>query len=135
MDGIKRGASQQEIERELDSIYREGGWDDDFDPWRIAATVRTNVMQVFNEGRAQAFREMGDEVEAYQASAILDSRTSEICLLLDGKIFPAKDLDLWNPPYQHQCRTVLVGILKGEEWEPSEMPAVRRLPGGFLEPA
>ena len=50
--------------------------------------ARTKHTEVMNRGRLEFF-ESSDVVSAYQYSAILDDRTSEICRGLHGKIFKA----------------------------------------------
>ena len=75
---------------------------------------RTKHTEVMNKGRLSFFEESG-VVAAYQYSAIMDSRTSEICSALDGKIFEAGSQPI--PPLHFNCRSLLIPITKYEEYE------------------
>lgn len=81
---------------------------------RIRTAIRTNAFQAINEARYSAFTdpELGDFVEALEYSAILDSRTTDICSSLDGRIHPI-DSPEWNrirPPNHYNCRSILVPV-------------------------
>lgn len=75
---------------------------------------RTKHTEVMNRGRLEFFGSTG-VVAAYQYSAILDDRTSDICRGLHGKIFKAGTEPV--PPMHFNCRSVLVPITKYEEFE------------------
>lgn len=75
---------------------------------------RTKFTEVMNRGRIEFFDDSG-VVAAYQYSAILDDRTSDICAGLHGKVFKAGTEPV--PPMHFNCRSVLVPITKYEEWE------------------
>lgn len=83
----------------------------------IERYARTKFTEVMNKGRLEFFKESG-EVVAYQYSAILDDRTSDICDGLHEKIFTPGDAPV--PPLHFNCRSTLVPILKGEEYELTE---------------
>jgi SPP1 gp7 family putative phage head morphogenesis protein len=74
---------------------------------------RTKFTEVMNRGRLEFFEDSG-VVAAYQYSAILDDRTSDICAGLHGKVFKAGSEPV--PPMHFNCRSVLVPITKYEEW-------------------
>jgi SPP1 gp7 family putative phage head morphogenesis protein len=81
---------------------------------RLRTAVRTNVFEAINEARYALFTDpsLGDFIEAIEYSAILDSRTTEICRHLDGRIYPATS-DQWNsirPPNHFNCRSLLVPV-------------------------
>ena len=78
---------------------------------------RTKITEVMNRGRLAFFNESG-VVAAYQYSAILDDRTTEICEGLNGKIFKAGTEPI--PPMHFNCRSLLVPITKYEDFEVSE---------------
>ena len=78
---------------------------------------RTKTTEVFNRGRQQFFEESGI-VQGYQYSAILDSRTSDICLGLDGKFFKEGDQPI--PPMHFNCRSLLIPITKYEDFKPTD---------------
>ncbi len=76
---------------------------------------RTKLTEVMNRARVEAFEESG-VVAAYQYSAIMDDRTTEVCAGLDGKIFDAGSEPI--PPLHFNCRSVLVPITKFEKYTP-----------------
>ena len=53
-----------------------------------------------------------DNMRGMEYSAIMDSRTTEVCSGLDGKIFKMSDpqLDNLRPPNHYNCRSVLVPV-------------------------
>ncbi len=81
---------------------------------QIERFARTKHTEVMNNARVEFFDSTG-VVSAYQYSAILDDRTSDICAGLDGKIFKAGDEPI--PPMHFNCRSVLIPITKYEEYE------------------
>lgn len=56
------------------------------------------------------------DVERYEILATLDSRTSEICRSLDGKVFAMKDYEVGvtAPPFHPYCRTTTVPYFDDE---------------------
>jgi len=76
--------------------------------------ARTKFTEVMNRGRHEFFEESG-VVAAYQYSAILDDRTTEICDGLHGKIFAKGDEPI--PPLHFNCRSLLIPITKYEDWK------------------
>jgi SPP1 gp7 family putative phage head morphogenesis protein len=80
----------------------------------IARYARTKHTEVLNKGRLEFFKDSG-VVVAYQYSAILDDRTSDICSSLHGKVFKAGSEPV--PPLHFNCRSVLIPITKYEEFE------------------
>lgn len=81
---------------------------------RFARTKHTEVM---NNARVDYFDSTG-VVAAYQYSAILDDRTSEICDGLHGKIFVAGEQPI--PPMHFNCRSTLIPITKYEKFTPTK---------------
>jgi SPP1 gp7 family putative phage head morphogenesis protein len=106
--------------------------DDNFDALSqvsLERFARTKHTEVLNKGRKEFFDESG-VVQAYQYSAIMDDRTSEICSGLHGKIFEASDAPI--PPLHFNCRSLLIPITKYEEYKPTE--SIRGLsPDKFIE--
>jgi len=70
-------------------------------------------------------------VERYQVSAILDSRTSDVCENLDGEVFTKNDARFTFPPYHYQCRTIVVPIVEGEQSELSAKNPQSYIQDGF----
>ncbi len=79
--------------------------------------ARTKHTEVMNNARVEYFDSTG-VVAAYQYSAVLDDRTSDICAGLDGKIFEAGSEPI--PPMHFNCRSVLIPITKYEDYKPTE---------------
>lgn len=72
------------------------------------ALVRTAVNHVSNEGMMGTFRENETILKGVRYSSFLDSRTSEICLSLDGSTWPVDSDEIRRPPQHFNCRSVLV---------------------------
>ncbi len=79
--------------------------------------IRTESNHFHNEGELEAYKQMG--FEKYQFLATLDSRTSEICQEMDGKVFEvSKGIPGDNvPPLHPNCRSTIVPYFKGYEPE------------------
>lgn len=84
-------------------------------PSRLETIVRTNTTTAYNQGRLVSFRDpdVADYMQGVQYSAILDSRTTSVCELLDGRIFRVDDpdLDRLMPPNHFNCRSVIVPVM------------------------
>jgi len=84
-------------------------------PAYAETVVRTNLIDAYNQGRLTAIRD--PDVSAYVAgveySAIIDSRTTELCAHLDQKVFKVDDPDLsrLTPPNHFNCRSILVPVM------------------------
>jgi SPP1 gp7 family putative phage head morphogenesis protein len=133
LDAIQNGRPLGEVMQALDEALK--GYDLALGAPELATIARTNISRVFNEGRAQWFTKAEEtgEIQGYKISAVIDNKTSDLCLELDEMEFPPEELRNWLPPLHWGCRTVLVAIPKGIEFEADKMPAVKRLPGGFME--
>jgi SPP1 gp7 family putative phage head morphogenesis protein len=83
-------------------------------PYRIQTAVRTNVFEAINEARYSTFTdpELDGFVEALEYSAILDSRTTQICRHLDDRIYPvdSPQCNKYRPPNHYNCRSILVPV-------------------------
>lgn len=108
------------------------------DNW-LATVVRTKTTEVYNTAR-RSFWETDETAKklivAYQFSAIMDDRTSDICLELDEKIFETDDeLNRITPPLHFNCRSLLVPVTKFEEYESNAVPSVEDIQdlGGNLK--
>ena len=93
-------------------------------PNRLETIVRTNLSEAYNSGRKALYSdpEVADVVEALQYSAIIDSRTTEFCRAYDGFTRPPTDpaWDEITPPNHFNCRSIIVPVVTGEEWERTE---------------
>lgn len=88
-------------------------------PYRLETIVRTNTTDAYNQGRLVGMRdpEVFPFVEGVMYSAIMDTRTTEICAGLDGRVFQPgdPDLDVYTPPNHFNCRSILVPIILAED--------------------
>ena len=122
-NGIEKGWSAERIAREIEKVI--GGFTGKagllkpdgkaVTPSAIMRSVRTNTTSAYNLGRREFYQDpaQGDTIKGVQFSAIIDSRTSDICRHLDGKVFNSDDTDAINrftPPLHFNCRSVLVPI-------------------------
>ena len=96
---------------------------------RLNNVVRTNTFEAINEARYSYFTDfnLDDFVRALEYSAIMDSRTTQICQHLDGHIHDAKG-EVWNagfrPPNHYQCRSLLIPVTEFDHWEESPYPEI-----------
>jgi len=135
LDGIEQGLSNREIQTRVEKLFRDNYLLEEgavFDPTkpgfslpnRIETIVRTNVTKIYNQGRRNIFEDpnLKGFVKAYQYSAIIDSRTTDICTRLDGKVYRASDpyIDRITPPNHFNCRSILVPVTEGESFEVSD---------------
>lgn len=72
---------------------------------RASNLIRTESAFFSSEGQAKMYAEL--DVEEYEIVATLDTRTSEICRHMDGKVFKRKDMrpGVTAPPFHCRCRT------------------------------
>lgn len=70
--------------------------------------VMTENAYFGSDAQKQCYKDL--DVEQYQIVATLDSRTSDICRQLDGKVFYMKDYEqgVTAPPFHVYCRTCTV---------------------------
>lgn len=89
---------------------------------RLAETETAYVQET---ARMDSWTKLG--VGKYQILATLDSRTSDICRHMDGKIFDRKDAKpgVTMPPFHCYCRTTTIPYIKGVTDEDAGMRAAR----------
>jgi len=89
--------------------------------FRLENIARTESSKAINEARASLFGDpaLNGFVQAYEYSAIMDSRTTEICAHLNGKIL--RDFSHYQPPNHFQCRSILIPITQVDEWNGKEI--------------
>jgi SPP1 gp7 family putative phage head morphogenesis protein len=97
---------------------------------RLDTVVRTNLFEAINEGRWGTFTDpaLGGFVQAFDYSAILDRRTTQVCRHLDGKTYGASS-EVWStqgyrPPNHYNCRSLLVAVTERDTWTESDPPEV-----------
>jgi len=80
---------------------------------RYAETmIRTAATAITAKADEELFSRAG--VATYQLSAVLDTRTTEICQGLDGRTFAYSDARAPRPPMHPGCRTVMIPVFDGE---------------------
>lgn len=75
------------------------------------------VSGIANTGIASIYNINKDIIWGYQYSAILDNRTSALCLSLDGRV-TRKIENMPHPPLHFRCRSRIVAILMDQEEKP-----------------
>ena len=88
---------------------------------RIETTVRTSTFEAINEARFSYFtdKSLDGFVKALQYTAILDSRTTDICTDMDGRTYPLNS-DEWSkyrPPNHFNCRSLLIPLIEGDKFK------------------
>jgi SPP1 gp7 family putative phage head morphogenesis protein len=84
------------------------------------ALVRSSVQTASNQARFEALEENNDLITSYRHVATLDSRTSDVCIVRDGKRWDAKtkkpighNLAFQVPPIHWNCRSTLIPEIEG----------------------
>lgn len=98
--------------------------------------IRTNLFEALNEARFDQFTDPVLEgfVKAFEYTAILDDRTTELCRELDGMVFAADspEWETFNPPNHFNCRSMLIGITETDDWDGKEDQTPKLMPAeGF----
>ncbi|MEY8357063.1 minor capsid protein [Lachnospiraceae bacterium 54-53] len=86
--------------------------------------IMTESAAIASSAQKDCFKGLG--VEQYEILATLDTRTSEICRDMDGKVFDMKDYEVGvtAPPFHPHCRTTTVPHFD-DEFSAVEMRAAR----------
>ena len=86
---------------------------------RDANTIaRTLTNHVNNQAKESVYKENQDVIKAVEYVATLDDRTSDICMRLDGKIFPVDSGA--RPPQHPNCRSTTTPVTKS--WKELGIP-------------
>lgn len=125
LEGIKAGRTEAEIVEAIKELLSDAT-----EAW-VATVVRTKTTDVYNQARRSYWEndELAKQVvTAYQFSAIIDNRTSDICRHLDQKIFEiGDDIDRVTPPLHFNCRSLLVPVTKFEDFKTSKIPTIDKI--------
>ena len=105
-------------------LTAEGGL---FTPWHAEVIVRNASMRGYNAGRARTFHEAREWIESHQWASIIDERTTDYCDGMDGVVFLPGQVE-W-PPAHHQCRSIVIAILKGMSYKLTDQADLNRLAG------
>lgn len=106
--GIMAGKSEQHMADDIMSRCGVGA----FEARRL---VRTETTCVANMAELYAYKEL--DIDEYEFSACLDSRTSDLCRELDGKVFKRNSAQAGVnlPPMHPFCRSTTLPVLPSEE--------------------
>lgn len=132
LNGIKYSKSTDEVVRDIYTQFAQKGMmtedqivdalgqalDIENPTYRLQTVIKTNSFEAINEGRFSFFTDpaMGGFVTGLMYSAILDSRTTDICAALDDRAWAA-DSSVWEkyrPPNHYNCRSLLVAVTQGD---------------------
>ncbi len=133
--GVLRGDTTDEIVRVVRGTKRNNFVDGVMaTPRRQAeALVRTSVQNAANAARMETFRQQDDLISGIEWVSTLDSRTTRICMALDGKVWEAgtmkpigHDKKFPGPTAHWNCRSTQIAVVRS--WD--ELNQGRKAPGG-----
>jgi SPP1 gp7 family putative phage head morphogenesis protein len=113
----------KKVKKSLEKVLNEGktfeSWKKSIDlkalgEWYLETVFRTNVNSAYSAGRYEQQMNMKSIFEYWLYDAVMDSRTSELCSELDGKMYRA-DNPIWNkiyPPLHYNCRSDVIALNK-----------------------
>jgi SPP1 gp7 family putative phage head morphogenesis protein len=106
------------VANNMDPEQIDQGVDDTMEKFKnttlsLAATAL--VMDTFNNGRNSYFKE-DTRVVGLRYNAVLDSKTTEFCASLDGKVFAPNDpvISGITPPNHFNCRSFFTPVMRGD---------------------
>lgn len=93
--------------------------------------ARTEVNHISNQSTMDAYK-ASRVVDKYEILATLDSRTSEICQGMDGRLFNVKDakVALNMPPFHPNCRTTTIPYIEPDEFDDDSDTRIARAKDG-----
>jgi SPP1 gp7 family putative phage head morphogenesis protein len=109
---IEQGTTLEDFKADVGETLAES-WGGEDAP-RLETVFRTNIMSSYNGGRHEMFSDPAVKAARpyLRFDGVGDSRQSEICEALDGKVLPADD-PFWlkhTPPLHFNCRSVLTPL-------------------------
>jgi SPP1 gp7 family putative phage head morphogenesis protein len=89
---------------------------------RIETIARTSISDAVNNARQSLFEsdELRGFVQAFEYSAIMDDRTTDVCAYLDTKI--RRDFGDQTPPNHYNCRSILIPVTVADDWDGKQDP-------------
>jgi SPP1 gp7 family putative phage head morphogenesis protein len=138
LNALKNGEPLSTTVEKLADIFLDYIGNDDvladgeaLSPFRLETIVRTNTTEAYNHGRLTRFidKDVLPYIVAVRYSAVLDSRTTEVCKFLDGKLFKPESQALKEliPPNHFNCRSILVPIVVGTKVDETEFITVDQI--------
>ena len=77
---------------------------------KAEAITRTAVNHVSTSARQDVYEANNDVIKGLKWVSTLDTRTSEVCMALDGQVFPVDEGP--RPPAHFNCRSTIVPLMK-----------------------
>lgn len=124
LNAVKNGEAldvtvQKALEMFMPYIGAEDGIDEEVvKPYRLETILRTNITDAYNQGRLSSMQDpdVAPYLAAVKYSSILDTRTTECCQFLHGRLFRLNDPSLLRltPPNHFNCRSILVPVTKAQ---------------------
>jgi len=91
---------------------------------KVGNTAAIIMGGYLNRGREDTFEKYEDKIHALQRSEILDKKTCDYCLSVDGRVVEKDDPFASHTVFHSNCRGIWVEILKTEE----ELPRIDGVP-------
>ena len=110
--GIVEGRTTDQIVRELRGRAAQGYKDGILAHNRldVESVVRTALTHTANSARQATYKANDDLVKGWQFTAVLDGRTTMVCMGLDQRVFDVGKGPM--PPRHYNCRSASVPIMK-----------------------
>lgn len=110
--GVAQGQTVDQMVRAIRGTAANGYSDGIMEVSRrgAQAMVRTAVNHVVTQAREATYEENSDLIKGVRMVATLDTRTSEQCRAIDGKVYPLGKGP--RPPFHIGCRTSSVPVMK-----------------------
>jgi SPP1 gp7 family putative phage head morphogenesis protein len=129
-EGLKSGETTRSTIKKLEKLYPS------FAKQRLENIVRTESGKCYNWGRLTSYYQNADVIEGVRFSAIMDGRTTDICIARHGLTLPLSDqagIASNTPPLHYQCRSVWVPIAIGQsKWHKMNkeqyQPIIEKMP-------
>lgn len=103
---------------------------------QIPTAARVSTNGVINQGIGKVHEVFADKIWGFQYSAILDSKTTDICKGLDGKVTRKRE-QMPQPPLHMNCRSRIVAILNDQAEKPEVNAPTKedrdRIPPSFFD--
>jgi len=114
--GLEEGISNKELFERIQ--YQSLGT---VSEWHSRTIARTENSKMYNAGRITRYTDpdLAGFVQALQYTAILDTRTTEVCIHLDSRIISIdnqEEIAKFTPPNHFQCRSTWLPVTQYEDW-------------------
>lgn len=108
--GVEASIIMQQVEKAMDQKLQK----------ILNASISPAMGGAFNTWRLAVFETHPDKIYAFQYTAVLDRRTTNLCMSLNGRIVAKDDPDFYRltPPNHPRCRSFWVEILNDEFVKP-----------------